>query len=413
MRTIGRFLALGLLLGGAGCGGTRAAPPEQGGASGGAGGGGRRSGGGPVPVEVVAARTDTVIEVITATGQIEALQSIELRPEVDGRLVEILVREGAAVGRGTPLFKVDDAELRAQVARAQADRDLAQQALTRTRQLLQEKAAAPADVERAEAQMRSTQAGLDLLELRLNRTVVRSPFAGVAGRRLASLGDYVNTGTRLITLQTVNPQRAVFQVPERYADELRVGQVVTFRVAALGDRDFTGTVDFVDPVVSLPGRTITVKAQVPNPNRELAAGMFIEARLQTSIRPAAVVIPEDAVTPMQGQMWVWVVGDGKAERRTVTLGIRNRGRVEVREGIQDGEPVVVGGAERLTPGASVQVLSRQRGGPASGSPARPAPSPSDSARPAPPSPDSARPGPAGADSARSGRPPSDPVQLQA
>jgi membrane fusion protein (multidrug efflux system) len=359
----------------ASCGGSGAAPPQQGGGS---GGGRGRGNTGPAPVEVVAARTDTIVEAITATGQIEALQSIELRPEVDGRLVEILVREGAEVGRGTPLFKVDDAELKAQVARAQADRDLAQQALVRTRQLLQEKAAAPADVERAEAQMRSTQAALDLLELRLDRTTVRSPFAGVVGRRLASLGDYVGTGTRLITLQTVNPQRAVFQVPERYADQLKVGQTVTFRVAALGERDFSGLVDFVDPMVSLPGRTITVKAQVPNPKRELQAGMFIEARLQTALRPNAVVVPEDAVSPMQGEMWVWVVSDGKAERRRVTLGIRNPGVVEVREGIQSGDQVVVGGAERLTPGAQVQVIEHARGAsPGGDSPAvrlRPAPS---------------------------------------
>ena len=184
-------------------------------------------------MEVAVARTDTVVDAITATGQIEPLQSIELRPEVDGRLVEIMVREGSEVSQGAPLFKVDDQELKAEVARAQADRDLAQQALTRTRGLLADKAAAPADVERAEAQMRSTQASLDLLQLRLDRTVVRAPFAGVAGQRLASLGDYVNNSTRLITLQTVNPQRAAFQVPERYADQLKVGQKVLFRVAAL------------------------------------------------------------------------------------------------------------------------------------------------------------------------------------
>jgi membrane fusion protein (multidrug efflux system) len=310
-------------------------------------------------VEVVLARTDTVVDAITATGQVEPLQSIQLRPEVDGRLVAILVREGAVVAQGTPLFKVDDGELKAQVARAQADRDLAQQALTRTKQLLQEKAAAPADVERAEAQMRSTQAGLDLLQLRLDRTVVRAPFGGVVGQRLASLGDFVNNSTRLITLQTVSPQRVAFQVPERYADLLKVGQRVVFRVAALSGRDFAGTVDFVDPLVALPSRTITVKALVPNPKRELQAGMFIEARLQTAVRPAAVVIPEDAVSPMQGSEWVWVVREGKAERRQVTLGVRTPGYVEIREGIEAGERVVVSGSERLTPGAEVRATVQQ------------------------------------------------------
>jgi membrane fusion protein (multidrug efflux system) len=305
-------------------------------------------------VEVVRARTDTVVDAITATGQVEPIQSIQLRPEVDGRLVEILVREGAEVEKGTPLFKVDDGELKAQVARAQADRDLAEQALTRTKQLQTEKAAAPADVERAEAQMRSTQAALDLLQLRLDRTVVRAPFAGVTGQRLASLGDYVNNSTRLITLQTVNPQRASFQVPERYADQLRVGQKVLFRVAALPGRDFIGTVDFVDPLVQLPGRTITVKALAPNPRRELQAGMFLEARLETGRRPHATVIPEEAVSPSAGANYVWVVQDGKAERRQVVLGVRTPGSVEVRQGIAPGDEVVVGGTDRLTQGAEVR-----------------------------------------------------------
>lgn len=372
-----RLSALSVLL--LACGGSGASPPAGGGAA-----GGRRGPSGPVPVEVVLARTDTVVEAITATGQIEAVQSIELRPEVDGRLVQILVREGAVVARGTPLFKVDDAELKAQVARAQADRDLAQQALTRTRQLLVEKAAAPADVERAEAQMRGTQAGLDLLELRLDRTVVRAPFAGVAGRRLASLGDYVNNSSRLITLQTVNPQRAVFQVPERYAARLLEGQIVVFRVAALGSKDFSGNVDFVDPVVALPGRTITVKALVPNPDRELQAGMFIEARLQTELRADAVVIPEDAVTPMQGAMWVWVVSGNQVERRPVTLGVRMPGIVEVRSGIAAGDQVVVGGGERLVPGAEVQVLEHARASP-------PSPAGDTAARVRPSSPDSGPP----------------------
>ena len=316
--------------------------------------GGRNAAGRVVPVEVTEARTDTVVDAILATGQIEAVQSIELRPEVEGRLVGILVREGAYVAAGTPLFKVDEAELAAQVARAAADRDLAQQALVRTRQLMADKAAAPADLERAEAQARSTAASLDLLQLRLDRTTVRAPFAGVVGARLVSLGDYITSSTRLISLQTVNPQRAVFQVPERNADRLAVGLKVTFRVAALPGRDFAGTVDFVDPQVQLPGRTITVKALAANPSRELQAGMFIEARLSTETRPDAVVVPEDAILQVQGGSFLWVVADAKASRRRVDLGVRTPGWVEVKSGLEPGELVVVGGLERLVEGVAVQ-----------------------------------------------------------
>ena len=337
-------LSVALLLGVAACG-----RQAEGGQPTGRGGPPRT-----VPVEVTEAVTDTVVDAILATGQIESVQAIELRPEVDGRLVEIFVREGALVNQGAPLFKVDDAELKAQVARAEAERDLARQALDRTRQLLTEKAAAPADLERAEAQMRSTQAALELLQVRLDRTVVRAPFTGVTGARLASLGDYVTNTTRLITLQTVNPQRASFQIPERYSDRLREGQRVRFQVAALPGRDFLGTVDFVDPRVQLPGRTINVKALVPNSDRSLQAGMFIEARLSTHTRPNAVVIPEDAVTQIQGGAFIWIIVDNKASRRRVELGVRTPGYVEVTSGLESGELVVVGGIDRLIEGAPVQ-----------------------------------------------------------
>ena len=189
--------------------------------------------------------------------------------------------------------------------------------------------------------------------MRLERTTVRAPFAGVVGQRYVSLGDYVTTSSRLAALQTVDPQRASFQVPERYAGELEVGQRVVFRVAALPGREFAGVVDFVDPVVQLPGRTITVKAHVPNPKRELQGGMFIEARLATAVRPRAVVIPEDAVLPLQGASYVWVARDGKATRRVVELGVRSPGFVEARSGVAGGDPVVGAGQERLSEGAPV------------------------------------------------------------
>ena len=278
-----------------------------------------------MPVEAAAARSDTVVDAILATGQIEALQSIELRPDVEGRLTQILVREGSLVSRGMPLFKIDDAELKAQVDQITAERDLARQSLNRTRELLSQKASSQSELERAEATMRSNEAQLDLLKVRLDRTLVRAPFAGVMGQRSVSLGDYVTTDTKLAALQTVSPQRAAFQVPERYADQLKVGQQVSFRVASLPGRTFTGKVDFVDPIVQLPGRTITVKARVPNPRRELQSGMFIEARLAT-----------------------------------VELGVRTPGFVEVKSGVESGETVVVGGQERLAEGAPVAPKLIQR-----------------------------------------------------
>jgi membrane fusion protein, multidrug efflux system len=306
-----------------------------------------------MPVEVAVARSDTVRDEVAATGQIEAIQSIELRPEVEGRIVAILPREGQEVAAGTPLFQIDSIELSAQVAQLAAQRDLATQDLARTKDLLAQNAASTQDLEHAEANARSTDAQLRLMSTRLARTTVRAPFGGVVGQRFVSLGDYVNNTTKLATLQTVNPMRATFNVPERYAQSLKRGQEVAFRVAAIPNRDFVGEVDFVDPVVSLPGRTILVKAHVPNPQRLLQPGMFMEAHLVIAVRAKAVVVPEDAIVPLQGATFVWVVQEGKAVRRQVGIGVRTPGYVEITSGVDAGEQVVVGGLDLLFPGAPV------------------------------------------------------------
>lgn len=325
-------------------------------------GGGMAGGMPPMPVDVDTARRETVIDAVRATGRIEAVQAVELRPDEQGRVTELLFREGQAVEAGTPLVKIDDAMLRAQAERAAAERDLAHQQLERMRRLRADNASSPADLERAEAAARAADATLELLRLQVARTTVRAPFAGVVGQRFVSLGDYVTTATRLLTLQTMDPQRVVIEVAERHAADLRRGQTVEFTVAAQPGRVFSADVEFIDPVVQNAGRTITVKARAANPGHALKPGMFIEARLATGTRPDAVVVPEDAVQPLRTANVVWAVVDGKASRRVVELGARAQGVVEIVSGVKAGELVVVGGLERMGEGMPVAPQARVRPG---------------------------------------------------
>lgn len=307
----------------------------------------------PMPVDVDTARYQSVVDAVRATGRIEALQAVELRPDEQGRVVALHFFEGQSVGKDAPLLRIDDAMLRAQAERASAERDLARQQLDRVRSLRQQNASSAADLERAEATSRSAAAALAVLQLQIARSTVRAPFAGVVGQRFVSVGDYVTTGTRLLTLQTVDPQRAVIEVPERHAVRLRPGQTVAFTVAAEPGRIFNAIVDFIDPVVQTANRTIMVKARAPNPNRVLRPGMFIEARLATATRMNAVVVPEDAVQPLRTANVVWAIDGGKASRRVVQLGARSQGVVEILSGIKAGELVVVGGLERMAEGMPV------------------------------------------------------------
>ena len=312
----------------------------------------------PMPVDVDTARIQPMVDAVRTTGRIEAVQAVELRPDEEGRITALLFREGQLVTQGTPLIRIDDAMLRAQAERAEADRDLARQQLERVRRLHAENASSPADLERAEATARSADAALALLQLQIERTTVRAPFSGVVGQRLVSTGDYVTSATPLLTLQTVNPQRAVIEVPERYANQLQQGQRVEFTVAAQPQRVFTAEVEFIDPVVQDANRTILVKARAPNQDRMLKPGMFIEARLATETRENAVVIPEDALQPLRTANVVWAIVDGKASRRVVELGARAQGVVEILNGVKAGEQVVVGGLERMADGMPVAPRAR-------------------------------------------------------
>src|SRR5687768_4497720 len=307
----------------------------------------------PMPVDVDTARREAVIDAVRATGRIEAMQAVELRPDEPGRITALLFEEGQTVAEGAPLIKIDDAMMRAQLERLKADRDLARQQLDRVRRLRAENASTPADLERAEAGHRSAEAQLGVLELQIARTTVRAPFSGVVGQRFVSAGDYVTTATRLLTLQTMDPQRAVIEVPERHAVTLRRGQTVEFTVAARPGHVFRGQVEFIDPVVQGANRTILVKARAPNRDHLLRPGMFVEARLATGTRPNAIVIAEDAVQPLRTANIVWAVVDGKASRRVVQLGARAQGKVEIVSGVNVGELVVIGGLERMSEGMPV------------------------------------------------------------
>src|SRR6266542_2487520 len=199
----------------------------------------------PMPVDVDTARAQSIVDAVRATGRIEAVNAVDLRPDADGRVTQLLFFEGQNVSKGQALLRIDDALLRAQAARASADRDLARQQLARVKRLREQNASSPADLERAEAQGHSADAALALLQLQIDRATVRAPFS------------------------------AVVEVPERHAVQLSRGQELEFTVAAQPGRVFKARVEFIDPVVNGSNRTILVKANAPNHDRLLRPGMFI------------------------------------------------------------------------------------------------------------------------------------------
>lgn len=318
------------------------------------------AGGGPppaMPVEVAKARVAPVVRAIGAVGSVEADEAVVIRPEVAGRIVEVSFREGAAVGAGDVLFVLDQAEAKARVAQGEAALNLARMNFERARDLLAQKLASQQDFDAAQARLKEAQARLDLDRVALDRTVLAAPFAGIAGLRRVSPGDYVAAGRDLVNVESLDPVKLDFRIPEAHASALRSGLAVTVEVDAFPGRGFSGTVYAVDPRVDAATRTLLVRARIANPRHELRPGMFARVRIVLGNKPDAVWIPEEAVVPRGRDKFVYRVNDGTAEFVRIESGERREGEIEVRDGIAAGDTVVVGGQMRIRPGAAVKPLS--------------------------------------------------------
>ncbi|MDD3762554.1 MAG: efflux RND transporter periplasmic adaptor subunit [Nevskiales bacterium] len=305
-----------------------------------------------VAVEVQLAETTTLPRTVDAVGSIEAGESVVIRPEVAGRIVDIAFEEGETVPRGQLLFRLDDAIQRAELAQARADLALADSTHRRATRLRSEKLASQADADTAAAALEVAAAAVQLAQARLDKTLIRAPFAGVAGLRAVSPGAYVEAGDDLVRIESVDPLRVVFRIAEAQASRIAIGQTVQLRVDG-HEQPFVATVAAIDARVSAETRSLTLKARLANPDGALRPGQFARVRLQTGAPSPTVTVSEDAVFPRGDGQYAYVVEGGRAVEREVSLGQRIAGRVEIRSGIRAGEPVVTSGLQRISNGAPV------------------------------------------------------------
>ena len=327
------------------------------------------------PVETAVARRETLSSTVRAVGTLEADARVEVRPELDGHVTAIEFEEGQEVREGQVLVRLDQDKLRAQagaaraaVKRARTTASNLERRLARNDSLLAAGAISEqayddleAEYESAEAALDESEANLELAEQRLEDATIRAPFGGRVGAREFHLGDYVQLGQTLFTVVDDDPLEVQFSVPERYLGRLEVGSPVRVTVRSDPERPVTGEVSFVSPYVDPSTRTVELKARVPNPASELRAGQFASVVLELESRQG-VVVPEAAVVPRQDRRLVYVVRGGTARERTVRLGQRSRGSVELLSGASAGDTVVVAGHQRLSDGAAVSVAGGEAGG---------------------------------------------------
>jgi membrane fusion protein, multidrug efflux system len=313
-----------------------------------------------VPVETSNARLVRTSEDIRAIGSLQSDESVKIAAEVPGRIAEILFQEGQPVKQDQILVKLDDALARAELADAQARQNLAQSNLNRANQLARTGSGTEHARDEAVAASAQGRAAVELAQARLDKHTIRAPFAGIAGLRGLSVGAFVNTGTEVISLEKVDTLKLDFGIPEIYLSNVNAGQTVEILVDALPDRTFTGTIYAIAPAVDVNGRSLRVRARLPNPEGVLRPGLFARIVIKGS-EQQAVMVPESAVMPRGGDTYVFRIENGRALETKVELGARKAGEVEIRKGLPPDSVVVTAGQQRLRDGAAVTVVAAADG----------------------------------------------------
>lgn len=306
-------------------------------------------------VEVAPVTVEPVAESLSAVGTLQAVASVMIRPELAGLVRRIAFVDGQRVSAQDLLFELDQEELRAEVGQAEAQEKIARLTYERLKRLSGQQTTiiSPQQLDEARSAWQAAEANSVLYRTRLKKTVIRAPFAGTVGLRRVSAGDYVAPGQDLVNLEDLRTLHVDFKVPEGWLSKVAVGQRVGLLTEAYPDRVFQGEVSAVDPRLDAVNRTVSLRAVVPNPEGALRPGLFVTVRLMVREEQEALMIPEEAVLLKQGRPYAFRY-DGSAARLTeVTLGVRQRGLVQVLSGLSAGDQVVRTGTHKLSDGMAV------------------------------------------------------------
>ena len=318
-----------------------------------------KAGGPPVlpPTQVIAveARRESVTESLSLVGTLAANEWVEIKAELETAVVEIGFEEGKPVTKGQLLFRLDDSKLTTALTEAEVNLKLSKLNHDRAQQLLRDKTISQQEFDQLASRFESMQAAIALKQRELKDTKIHAAFAGVMGARNVSAGQVIKKDTVLGMLVDLNPVKLEVNVPERFLSLVKLGQSIELRVAAFAGQKFKGDVYFIAPQVDTATRTALVKARIPNPDFALKPGMFANLDLTLQLRADAVVVPEPAIMVNADRAMLYVVDkDSVAQLRPVKLGVRSAGVVEILEGVEAGQLVIVEGVQKVRPGSKVK-----------------------------------------------------------
>lgn len=313
---------------------------------------GRGGWGGPASVVTETIELRSIVDEIEALGTARANESIEIQPRIASLVERVIFVEGQHVESGDLLVELENSEIKAGLALAEAALSEARSLYNRSKSLADTQAISASNLEQLLAQVQVNQAQVEAARARLDNTIIRAPFAGRIGLRRVSPGSFVNTSTVITTLDDVSQIKLDFTVPETFLTVLSEGMRISAQSLVYPDRVFEGTVDSIDTRLDPVSRAVQVRAIIPNSDGQLKPGMFMSVDLKRD-RGEMVVAPEQAIVPEGSNQYVYVVAGGVAEKRQVRLGRRIPGLVVIEDGLRPGEEVITEGTHKVRDGSQV------------------------------------------------------------
>lgn len=297
-----------------------------------------------------------LVDVAVFSGQLDAEHSVMIQPEIEGIIESVDFEQGQVVEVGAILFHLRSREQEALLREAQANANLARERWERSEQLVSRDASSLAQRDVVKAEYEIAQARVEVARVALDRTRIRAPFSGVVGQRLVDIGSRVEQETELVRIDAIDRLQVTFGISDEGLPHARTGLKVEAWVRPYPGERFPGEVFYVAPTLDPRNRRIWVKAWIDNRDRRLAPGLFANVNLEVRRVEQAMVVPESAVAQDDQGPYVWKVDDeDRIARLPVEIGLRERGIVEIVQGLPPGTRIVSAGTHKVSEGIQVEI----------------------------------------------------------
>ncbi len=305
-------------------------------------------------VSGIVVKTQTFDNNLSLSGSLEANEQVEIRSEISGIVEGIYFNEGSNVSKGQLLFKVNDIELRAQLAQAKTKEGLASENERRAKLLLEKEAISQEEYDVARADLKLAQAQIQLIQAQIAKTSVKAPFSGKIGLRSISPGTYITPSLLVAKLVNISQLKITFSIPEKYASEVKPNSNLIFTVAS-STKTYTAKIYAIEPEVQIETRTLQVRAIAENKDGKLLPGTFANVELPLDIIKDAIVIPSEAIIPVQNGKKVFISNVGKAKEVMVETATRTDASILVLSGLKAGDTLLTTGVMSLKEDDAVKV----------------------------------------------------------